>query len=194
MVQAIKFAVRNSAGGVVQGTAGGSGSNFIQVGSGEQVSLHLAHSSVVGYERKGADLIVKLVDGQTVDLAGFFDADPGRVNRLYLSADGEVSEVLLQDSGANGVIYASYGPVDAWNKFSTLDDIRFAEADNYAAAEMVSDEPAGMGFLAPGLLGGGLGAGALAAGLIGGAALLGGGGGNGTDGTGDGDGDGDGDG
>ena len=182
MVQAIEFAVRNSAGAVVHGTAGGGGANFVQIGSGEQVSLHLSQSSVLGYERKGADLIVKLVDGSDLTLSGFYNVQPGHMNRLYLSANGEVTEVLLQDAG-EGPVVASYGPVDAWNKFSTLDDLRFEAGDAYADSQIYSDEPAGMGALAPGLLGaGGLGAAAIAAGLLGGAALLGGGGGDGGNG------------
>ena len=176
MVQAIEFAVRNSAGAVVHGTAGGGGANFIQIGSGEQVSLHLSQSSVLGYERKGNDLIVKLVDGGDMTLSGFYNVQPGHLNRLYLSANGEVTEVMLQNAG-EGPIVASYGPVDAWNKFSTLDDLRFEAGDAYADAQIYSDEPAGMAALAPGLMGvSGLGAAAIAAGLLGGAALLGGGG------------------
>ena len=200
MVQAIDFAVRNSAGAVTHGIAGGEGSNFIQIGSGEQISLNVAQSSVLGYERKGANLIVHLVDGSDVVLNGYYDVAPGQLNRLYLSSNGEVTEVLLGDAGTAGPVAASYGPVDAWNKFSTLDDLRFEGADAFADAQIYSDEPAGMGALAPGLLGaGGLGAAALAAGLLGGVALLGGGssgeGGDSTDnsggdGTDDGDDDG----
>ncbi|MFD1807842.1 hypothetical protein ACFSHQ_05795 [Gemmobacter lanyuensis] len=176
MVQAIDFAVRNSAGAVTHGIAGGEGSNFIQIGSGEQISLNVAQSSVLGYERKGANLIVHLVDGSDVVLNGYYDVAPGQLNRLYLSSNGEVTEVLLSDAGTAGPVAASYGPVDAWNKFSTLDDLRFEGADAFADAQIYSDEPAGMGALAPGLLGaGGLGAAALAAGLLGGVALLGGG-------------------
>ena len=103
MVKAINFAVRNSAGGVVQGTAGGEGSNIIQIGSGEQVSLNLSQASVLGYERKGDNLIVKLADGNTIVLDGFYDVSPAHVNKLYLSSDGGVTEVLLQDNGADGV-------------------------------------------------------------------------------------------
>ena len=109
MVQAIEFAVRNSAGGIVRGTVGGEGSNFIQVGSGEQVSLNLARSSIVGYERQGSDLVVKLVDGGTVVLDGYYDVAPGSINRLYISADGGVTEVILQDGGADGVLFVPYG-------------------------------------------------------------------------------------
>ncbi|WP_192931157.1 Ig-like domain-containing protein [Gemmobacter serpentinus] len=185
MVQAIDFAVRNSAGAVVHGTAGGGGANFIQIGSGEQVSLNLSQSSVLGYERRGGDLVVKLVDGNDVTLSGFYNTQPGHLNRLYISSGGEVTEVMLQNAGVDGPIVASYGPVDAWNKFSTVDDLRFESPDAYANAQIYSDEPAGMGAFAPGLLGaGGLGAAAIAAGLLGGAALLGGGGGKGDgDGT-----------
>ncbi|THD85641.1 BapA prefix-like domain-containing protein [Aliigemmobacter aestuarii] len=201
MAQAIDFAVRNAAGGIVRGTVGGEGSSFIPVGTGESVSLNISSASVVSYERQGADLIIKLTDGSTVTLNGFFNDAAVADNRLYLSSDGVISEVMLNDSG-NGLIYAEYGPAQGWDKYSALDDLRFAQSDAAATYGEYTDEPAGMGFLAPGLLGG-LGSGAAAAagaGLLGGAALLGGGGSNAGGGDGDGDGggngggDGDGDG
>ncbi len=182
MVKAINFVVRNSAGGTVQGAVGGEGSNFIQVGSGEKISLNLARTSVLAYERQGSDLIIKLADGSQVVLSGYYEATPGHENSLYLSSDGEVSQVLLQDTGTNGVLYADYGPVDAWNKFSAVDDLRFANEDAFASMGAVSDDPAGMGFLVPGLLGagGGLGVAGIGAAALGGAALISGGGGSGS--------------
>ncbi len=180
MVKAIDFAVRNSAGGVQHGTVGADGGNFIQVGAGERVSLNLAQSSVVSYERDGANLVLKLADGSDLVLNGFFDAAGGAANQLFLSADGEIREVILSQGG-DGLIYADYGPVDAWNKFSTLDDLRFADADPYSVLGASSDEAAGQGLLIPGLLGGsGLGAaGAIGAGVVG-AGLIAGGGGSGS--------------
>jgi large repetitive protein len=177
MVQAIDFAVRDSAGGLVRGAVGGdTGSNFIQMGSGEEISLNLARSSVVAYERSGGDLLITLADGGTVRLAGFFaGAEP---NLLYLSTNGEVIAVDL--TGGEGTLFASYGATDSWDKYSVLDDLRFVDGDNFAQAVAVSDEPAGQGLFIPGLLGGGLGAGGIGAGLIGGGLLLGGGGGGGS--------------
>ena len=84
MAQAIDFAVRNAAGGIVRGTVGGEGSSFIPVGTGESVSLNISSASVVSYERQGADLIIKLTDGSTVTLNGFFNDAAVADNRLYL--------------------------------------------------------------------------------------------------------------
>jgi large repetitive protein len=177
MVQAIDFAVRDSAGGLVRGTVGGeTGGNFIQMGSGEEISLNLSRASVVSYERMGSDLVITLSDGSQVKLSGFFAGT--EENLLYLSTNGDIA--LVQLSGSEGPLYATYGATEGWDKYSVLDDLRFVDGDNFAQAVAVSEEPAGQGLLAPALLGGGLGGGGLAAGLLGGGLLLGGGGGGGS--------------
>ncbi len=181
MVQAIDFAVRDAAGGLVRGTVGGeTGSNFIQMGSGEEISLNLARASVVSYERVDGDLVITMADGSQVKLAGFF-AGPEE-NLLYLSTNGDIA--LVELSGSEGPLYATYGATEGWDKYSVLDDLRFVDGDNFAQAVAVSNEPAGQGLLAPALLGGGLGGGGIAAGLLGGGLLLGGGGGGGGNGGG----------
>lgn len=174
MVSAIEFAVRSSAGGTQHGTVAGEGQgNFIQVGSGDSVSLNLARSSIVAYEQQGNDLLVKLADGRTVVLSGYFAHGDGAMNHLYLSSDSQITEVVINGTG-NGPLYADYGPVQGWEKWSPLDDLRFANADGVTEMAAMSNEPAGMAPLVPGLLGGFGGAGALAA-AAGGLALLGGG-------------------
>lgn len=185
MVAAINFAVRDVAGGSQRGSVAGEGQgNFIQVGSGDSVSLNLSRASIVGYEQQGGDLVVKLADGRRIILAGYFDEAPGDQNHLYLSDNGTITEVIVSETG-NGMLYADYGPLQGWEKWSPLDDLRFADADGVAGAVGVSDEPAGMAGLVPGLLGGAGGLGAVAA-LVGGAAVIGGGGGNGGGSGGDG--------
>jgi large repetitive protein len=180
MVKAVEYAVRSSAGGVARGSvAGPDGSSFMQVGSGEAVSLNLAPAHVVGYERKGSDLIVRLIDGREIVLSGYFDTAPGAPNRLFLSSEGEIAEVFLADGG-NGLLYASYGPAEGWGKFSALDDLRFDRGETLTMAQGTGDDPAGMAAFIPGILGG-LGGSALlpAAALVGGAVVVGGGGGGG---------------
>lgn len=183
MVKAVEYAVRNSAGVVVNGSVGGEGgSRFLQVGSGEMVSLNLSPANVVGYERDGSSLVVRLVDGREIELAGFFDAAPGEMNRLYLSTDGQIAEVFLTD-GPGGALYATYGPAEGWNKFSALDNLRF-EGGETLTMITGSEEATGMGPFVPGLLGigGGLGTAALIGGgltVIGGIGGGGGGGGGG---------------
>lgn len=181
MVKAIDFSVRISAGNIVRGVVSGdSGSEFVQIGSGETVSLNLSQSSVLGYERQGNDLVMTLSDGRKITLSGYFVSNPGEDNKLYLSSNGDVTEVFLTDGG-DGTLYASYGPVDTWNKYSNVDDIRFADENVLASAEGYADDTVGMGPLVPAILagmgGGGLGA-AAAAGVA--AVFVGDGGGGGT--------------
>ncbi|NEY91167.1 Ig-like domain-containing protein [Tabrizicola oligotrophica] len=179
MVAAIQFAVRDVAGGSQRGSVAGEGqSNFIQVGSGDSVSLNLSRASIVGYEQQGGDLIISLADGRKIVLSGYFNEAPGDVNHLYLSDNGTITEVIVSETG-DGLLFADYGPMQGWEKWSPLDDLRFAEADGVAGGVVASDEPAGMAALIPGLLGG---AGSLgtAAAVVGGAAVIGGGGGGGS--------------
>jgi large repetitive protein len=188
MVTAIQFAVRDVAGGRQLGTIAGEGQgNFIQVGSGDSISLNLSASSVVAYEQQGRDLVIKLADGRVIVLSGYFDPNGGG-SHLYLSANDQITEVILSGDGS-GVLMANYGPAQPMEKWSPLDSMRFAEADGILDSSAVTDEPAGMGLFAPALLSGGMGAagaGLLGLGLIGGG---GGGGGGGDDTTGGGGGD-----
>ncbi|MDN5786762.1 Ig-like domain-containing protein [Pseudorhodobacter sp.] len=182
MVKAINFAVRTSAGKVVHGgVSGDGGSQFLQVGSGESVSLNIPQSSVVAYQHQGKDLVLKLSDGREITLNGYFESNPGEDNKLYLSNDGEVTEVFLTDGG-DGAVYANYGPVDTWNKYSNVDDLRFTD-DNTLMAGEYADDQVGMAPFVPGLLagmgGGGLGAAAAVAGGLGVIGAVGGGGGSG---------------
>ena len=192
MSAAIDFAVRSSAGGKTMGSvAGDEQANFIQVGAGDSISLNISQESVLGYQRVEGDLVVELSDGRTVVLLGYFDAPEGVVNHLYLSSDNVITEVLLTDAG-DGYLVAGYGPASAFDKWSPLDDLRFAENDPVVAAAGATNEPAGMGIFAPALVG--LGGGGLGAAAIGGAALAGGavltGGGSGGSGAGGGSGSG----
>jgi len=177
MVNAIEFAVRNSADRVQYGAVAGEGQgNVVRVGSGDSVSLNLGRASVVAYEQQGNDLLIKLSDGRTVLLSGYFDAAAGEAAHLYLSTNGDIVEVLLADSG-NGTLFANYGAIESWGKWSPLDDLRFTSGDPVGAYVVASNEPAGMGPLIPGLLGGFGGLGAAAA-VVGGAVIVGGGGGD----------------
>ncbi|NGM44417.1 hypothetical protein G5B31_02570 [Rhodobacter sp. SGA-6-6] len=177
MVKAIDFVVRDSAGGVVRGSVAGDGGNFVQLGTGEEISLNLSRQSVAGFQQRGSDLVVTLIDGREIVLSGYFNQN-GEPNQLYLSQNGEVIAVEFSDAG-NGHLIASYGPADGWDKFSTLDDLRFGNGDDLALAQgAVSEDPAGMAAFVPGLLGLGAGGAALAGlGVIG--AVVGGGGGDG---------------
>ncbi len=108
MVKAIDFVVRDSAGGLVRGAVAGEGSNFVQMGLGEEISLNLARESVAGFVQQGSDLVITLIDGRQIVLAGYFN-EAGEANQLYLSQNGEVIAVELADAG-DGTMFASYGP------------------------------------------------------------------------------------
>lgn len=178
MSSAIDFAVRTSAGGTTYGTVAGGGSNFIQTGLGDSVSLNLAPGSVLSYTRQGSDLVIELADGQTITLADWFDTAPGVQNHLYLSSDGMITEVFLTDLG-DGVLGADLSFVAGGEKWSPLDSLRFGDSDPVIASVGTGqDEPAGMGIFAPALLGIG-GAGLGTAALVGGGLIIGGGGGGG---------------
>ncbi|NEX46457.1 Ig-like domain-containing protein [Pseudotabrizicola algicola] len=177
MVTAINFAVRTSAGGRQHGTVAGEGqANFIQVGSGDSVSLNISPSSVVAYEQQGRDLVITLADGRVIVLAGYFDATGGA--HLYLSSNDQITEVMLSGDGS-GVLTAQYGPAQPMEKWSPLDDLRFTQADGVIDDSAIGDEPAGMGLFAPAMLGGMGGVGAAGAGLLGLGLAAGGGGGGG---------------
>jgi hypothetical protein len=180
MVKAIDFVVRDPAGGVVRGAVAGDGGNFVQLGAGEEISLNLSRESVAGFRQQGDDLILTLIDGREVVLSGYFN-EGGEPNQLYLSQNGEVIAVEFSQAG-NGQLMASYGQADGWDKFSTLDDLRFGNGDDLALSQGATDDPAGMAMFVPGLLGlGGVGAGLAGLGIIGGV-IGGGGGGGGSDG------------
>lgn len=174
MVKAVDFAVRTSAGRILHGqVAGDGGSPFIQVGAGEAVSLNLSPAQVAGYRRAGANLLVQTTDGREIVLDGFFEAAGSPANRLYLSSDGQITQVYLSD-GTGGVVYASYGPAEGWSKFSALDELRFDNGTAVAVAEGGAvDERVGMAPFVPLLagVGGGLGT---AAAVVGGAVVVGG--------------------
>lgn len=183
MVQAVDFAIRDFAGGKQHGNVAGDGqSNFIQIRPGDSVSLNLAKESIVAYEQQGDNLIVKLADGRAVVLSNYFATAEGYANHLYISSEGEMTEVLVHQSN-DGVLFADYGPVSGWDKWSPLDDLRFTSADSVTDAAYASNEPAGMAPFIPGLLGGFGGAG-IAAAAAGVAVVASGGGGGGSDGAG----------
>lgn len=188
MVTAIQFAVRDVAGSTQLGSVAGPGEgNFIQVGTGDSISLNVSPSSIVSYAKQGGDLVITLADGRVVVLSGYFTT-PGA--QLYLSSSDEIIAVTLSDDGS-GILMANYGPVQSFEKWSPLDSLRFSEPDLVMADAALVDEPAGMGIFAPAALASGLGAGALGAGALG-IGLIGiggGGGGGGGDDTTDGGGD-----
>ncbi|MCZ8154067.1 MAG: RTX toxin, partial [Rhodobacteraceae bacterium] len=127
MSSAIDFAVRGFAGGTQYGqVAGPDQSTFIQTAAGDSLSLNLDPTSVLGYTRDGADLVIELADGRIITLADWFHADGDVPNRLYLSTNGAITEVALTDPG-DGFLAASFIPAPPAEKWSPLDDLRFTQ-------------------------------------------------------------------
>ncbi len=175
MVKSVDFAVRNDTGGVSYGVVGGEGvSDFIQVGSGDAISLNLRKTSILKYVRDGEDLQVVLADGRVITLSGYFNAAEGDANHLYISSDGEITQVNLEDAG-DGVLFAQYGEAEIIGKWSPNDQLAFLDGEDLVAP--AGDDTTGMALFAPALLGG-LGTAGAAAGLAGLALLA---GGDGTD-------------
>ena len=177
-MSAIDFVVRSGAGNIERGLVqAGSEQTTIQGGAGREVSLNLAQSDLRGYFRDGDKLIITLADGRIVVVDDYFAADGSPATRLFLSADGALNEVTFDATG-DGVLFANYGPTDAWGKWSPDDDLIFLDRPEVLSAELAA-EGDNVSMLATGLLGGGgltrLLAGGAAAGLV--ASQLGGGGG-----------------
>ena len=77
-MQTIEFVLRSRMGSFQEGSlTGESGNTKIFLQTGDQVSLHLARHQVVGYEREGSNLIVKLADGREIVLSDYFAGDAG---------------------------------------------------------------------------------------------------------------------
>ncbi|MFD1341630.1 Ig-like domain-containing protein [Litorisediminicola beolgyonensis] len=169
-------------GAVQRGKISETGETFaITAQPGSEISVHLNASDVRGYDRVGNDLQMTLADGRVVVLDGYFA--PGAEQRLFLSASGQLSEVMLVDGGG-GVLLASYAPAEAWGKWTPSESLIFLDEPQVVAATYLDGDAASeedVSMLATGLLGGSgllttLGAGGAA---VGGAALLGSAGGDG---------------
>ncbi|UYV37789.1 Ig-like domain-containing protein [Rhodobacteraceae bacterium D3-12] len=170
----IGFAVRDGAGAVIRSEISADGSvTPISAGAGQEISLNLRQSDVQGYQRLGTNLQITLNDGRVVILEDFYGA--GDSARLFISADGYLNEVSLAE-GADGAVFATYGPAEQWGKWSPSDQLIFLDGTEVAHVAPTDDN---VSMLGAGLLGGlGGGAGLLGAGAaVAGAGLLGGAGG-----------------
>lgn len=173
----IGFVVRDGAGVVNRSEISADGSvTPISAGAGQDISLNLRQSDVQGYQRLGNNLQITLTDGRVVMLEDFFGG-AGENARLFISADGYLNEVDLVE-GADGAVFATYGPTEQWGKWSPSDQLIFLDGTEVAHVDPTGDD---VSMLGAGLLGGlGGGAGLLGAGAaVAGAGLIGGVGGGG---------------
>jgi large repetitive protein len=155
-MKAMDFVVRSVSGASRRGMVeDGVAVSVINVSAGEEISLNIKQFQLAGYARAGDDLQITLADGRIVTLKGYFDAN-GPAARLFISADGYLSEVSLFDSG-DGAFFAQYGPTEAWGKWSPHEDLIFM--DGAEITQPVTEDDT-VSMLAPGLF---LGGGALGA-------------------------------
>lgn len=180
-MSAINFVVRDVAGNISRGTVAGEGvPSSLIVGAGADVSLNLTQGQIISYTRQGQALEITLVDGRVIVIEGYFTSEGVAENELFLSADGYLTEVDL-NQGAGADYFANYSQMDSAGKFAVNDDLYFMRSSDVMLADSFSpeDDQVGMlGAMAP-LLGWGGGAAAAAAGA---AVIAGGAGGGGGDG------------
>ncbi|KNX41687.1 hypothetical protein ROTO_17780 [Roseovarius tolerans] len=172
-MKVIDFVTRTDAGISQRGSVSvGDGVTVIPATRGQEISLNLRQTEIAGYARDGSNLIINLADGRVVVLDGYFAEESGAQSRLFISADGYLNEVTLID-GADGAVYAQYGPTEQWGKWSPDDDMIFLGGNEVVAAP--ADEEVSM--LGAGLLAGGglLGVGGAGAAGLAAAAAVGGG-------------------
>lgn len=171
-MKAIDFVVRTGMGAVERGTISGQEAvETLFVGNGKEISLNLARGDLTGFNRVDNDLAITLADGRVILLQNYF-SDAGAANRLFISANGELNEVTLAE-GSEGVLHASYGPTEAWGKWSPSDDLIFLGRPEVVMAPIDDGVGEDVSMLGAALLGGPLlGLGGAAAAGLGGAALL----------------------
>jgi large repetitive protein len=141
----IKYAALPRGGDAFRGSLGNQDAALpLLAGGGNQVSLNLTSAEVARYVRVGDDLQITLADGRVVVLEGYFDADSFGANRLFLSANGLITEVQLPES-TGGPLQVRYGATEAWGKWSPVSELIFI--DDRVANLNPSDD--GLGLLGP---------------------------------------------
>lgn len=153
-MNAINFVTRTRMGEIERGVVGAEDQGYlIDATGGREISLNLHRSDLRGYDRAGDDLQITLADGRVIILQDYFgDAGAGR---LFLSTDGVLSEVAFV-AGDGGALFAQYGDVAAWGKWSPDDALIFFDRSAVAATDYVAaDNEGGVSMLAAGLLAGG---------------------------------------
>ncbi len=141
----VAFIARDASGTNQHGTSTEGSPSVIPTSGAEDISLNLAPSDVESYSRRGRDLHVTLSDGTVVELDGFYDTGS---KQLFLSDNGDFIEVVLEDK-AEGMLFASYEPIDLSGKWSAYDDMVFLGVDRVepVVAPLVAPFLGGLGTL-----------------------------------------------
>lgn len=151
-MNAINFVVRTRTDSIERGVVGADDLGYlIDASGGREISLNLHRSDLRSYDRVADDLHILLADGRVIVLEDYFGSDGGR---LFLSTDGILSEVAFAE-GDGGALFAQYGDVAAWGKWSPDDAMIFFDRAEVVAADYVAAEnEGGVSMLAAGLLAG----------------------------------------
>ncbi len=105
-MKTMDFVVRPVTGATRRGVVeDGVAVSVIEVSAGEEISLNLRQFELAAYVRQGNDLQITLADGRIVTLKGYFGED-APVARLFISADGYLSEVTLAEGGGRHALCA----------------------------------------------------------------------------------------
>ena len=132
-MQAIKCVVRRSAGDFERGLVlnqvdtgqislnlAGTASSVVP----QDISLHLARHQITQYGRDGSSLWITLADGRSLEIEDFFSGQGTAHSRLFVSSDGQISEVVF-DNGAGKELLAQYQGQEAWGKWNPSDSLLF---------------------------------------------------------------------
>ena len=137
-MNAIDFVVRTPVGAIERGVVGAEDRGFlIDASGGREVSLNLGRADMRGYDRAGDDLMITLADGRVIVLENYFGTDA--TGQLFISTDGVLSQVTFVE-GEGGVLFAQYGDVAAWGKWSPDDALIFFDRPDVAAVDIVAAE------------------------------------------------------
>ncbi|WP_036797417.1 Ig-like domain-containing protein [Leisingera caerulea] len=161
----VAFITRNMAGTTQHGNFSEGNPARIDAAPAKDISLNLSPADVESYARRGSDLHITLANGQELVLENYYAFDTTGGKNLFLSSEGQFTEVVLEDK-SSGMLFATYEPLDLAGKWSAYDEMVFLDVDRI--------EPVVAPLAAP--LFGGLGAAGAAAGVVGAAVIAGGGG------------------
>lgn len=134
---AISYTVRDGSGQITRGSIEGKGNSLLAIGSGESVSLALDRMEIADYMREGQDVVIIMLDGRKITLENFYGSD-GAANRLYLSEDNTLYEVLLTQ-GDDDILYALYDDAGGWGKWSANDALLHVDRPEVVAEAASND-------------------------------------------------------
>jgi len=155
------YAVRGTDGVVARGQTTEAANGTISSQHASHISLNLTPAEVAGYVNDGGDLVIHLVNGETITLENYFTDDE---RELLLSKDGQVQVVELGDP-INDQYFAQYDTVSMTDKWSEYDQLTFLDLERVEPVVAPLAPP--LAGLVPGLLGAG-GAAVVATGIGGG--------------------------